>query len=267
VAPKLPVYAHRLGGRYGPESSPAALSRTLSQPVDGLEADVVLTADDKVVVLHDPGLSLSTDLEGWAHELPADELLKARILDRAGEPSDQRPMLLIELVERIPPEMPLELDVKAYVDQDLVRRTVEHACDVLHRHGTVERAEIASFFTLGCRVARARGVAARLIVWGDYAPQALGRWAVQRGIRGVAFEGFVFSRELRETLTAFGLTAQVGAVNSAAQLERLLPLAPDIIVSDSPHEIAAELARMAPQLVSEGDGPDSGSRLPSAADV
>jgi hypothetical protein len=40
-------------------------------------------------------------------------------------------------------------------------------------------------------------------------------------------------------------------VNNAAQLERLLPLAPDIIASDCPHELAAELARLAPELVTE----------------
>jgi glycerophosphoryl diester phosphodiesterase len=62
----LPVYAHRLGGSYGPESSPASLEHTLSQPVDGMEADVVLSADEQVVVLHDPGLSFSTNLDGWA---------------------------------------------------------------------------------------------------------------------------------------------------------------------------------------------------------
>ena len=194
---RLPVYAHRLGGQYGPESSPAALDRTLSQPVDGLEADVVLTTDDQVVVLHDPELSLSTDLEGWAHDIPADKLLEARILDRSGEPSDQRPMLLTELLERIPSTMPLELDVKAYVDQELVRRTAEKACDIVHGHGTPGRAEIASFFTVGCVAARSRDVAARLIVWGDYAPQALGRWAIEHGIQGVAFEGFIFARAAR----------------------------------------------------------------------
>ena len=261
---RLPVYAHRLGGQYGPESSPAASERTLSQPVDGLEADVVLTTDDQFFVLHDPELSLSTDLEGWAHDIPADKLLEARILDRSGEPSDQRPMLLTELLERIPSTMPLELDVKAYVDQELVRRTAEKACDIVHGHGTPGRAEIASFFTVGCVAARSRDVAARLIVWGDYAPQALGRWAIEHGIQGVAFEGFIFSRELREATTAFGLTAQVGAVNSADQLERLLPLAPDIIVSDRPHEVAAELARMAPHLVSE-EGPSGDRPLPASA--
>jgi glycerophosphoryl diester phosphodiesterase len=258
MAGRLPVYAHRLGGRYGPESSPASLERTLSAPVDGLEADVVMTSDERVVVLHDPGLSLSTELSGWAHEIGSAELLRARILDRAGEPSDQRPMLLEELLERIPGMIPLQLDVKAYVDQELVRRTVERACEVLHQHGSDQRAEILSFFTVGCVAARSRDVTARLVVWADYAPEALGRWAVARDIAGVAVEGFLFSRELRETMTAFGLTAQVGAVNDADQLERVLPLAPDIVVSDRPHEVAAELARMAPHLVSADSAAEVG---------
>jgi hypothetical protein len=40
-------------------------------------------------------------------------------------------------------------------------------------------------------------------------------------------------------------------VNNPAQLERLLPLAPDLIASDCPHELAADLARPAPELVTE----------------
>jgi glycerophosphoryl diester phosphodiesterase len=48
------IYAHRLGRAYGPDSSHAALRRSLEQHVDGLETDCCLTADGELVLLHDP---------------------------------------------------------------------------------------------------------------------------------------------------------------------------------------------------------------------
>jgi glycerophosphoryl diester phosphodiesterase len=53
-----PLYAHRLGRHYGPDSSAAALRHTLTGPVEGLETDVCLTADERLVLLHDPLLTL-----------------------------------------------------------------------------------------------------------------------------------------------------------------------------------------------------------------
>jgi glycerophosphoryl diester phosphodiesterase len=48
------LYARRLGGAYGRDSSAAALTRALERPLDGLETDCCLTADDDLVLLHDP---------------------------------------------------------------------------------------------------------------------------------------------------------------------------------------------------------------------
>jgi glycerophosphoryl diester phosphodiesterase len=79
------IYAHRFGGQLGPESSRAALERSLSGPVDGFEADVVLSADGEVLACHDPHLQLSTaDLSGWAHQYPAAVLTRACSTVRAG---------------------------------------------------------------------------------------------------------------------------------------------------------------------------------------
>jgi glycerophosphoryl diester phosphodiesterase len=80
------IYAHRFGGQLGPESSRAALERSLSGSVDGLETDVVLTADGDVLACHDPLLQISlADLSGWAHQYPAAVLTERTCaMDRAG---------------------------------------------------------------------------------------------------------------------------------------------------------------------------------------
>jgi glycerophosphoryl diester phosphodiesterase len=245
--PLIPIYAHRLGGAYGPESSYAALERTLSAHVDGLECDVCMSADGEVFALHDPALELCTDGEGWVHDVDAAEIARLRIRDRRAEPSDQNPMPLRELLALIPDEIQLQLDVKAYADVELARLTAERSCRALIEHGTAGRAEIISFFTPACAVAREHGVRTRLVMWADYAPHALVAWAAAHGMSGVSLEGFIFSPDLRRALTDAGLTASVGSVNSRRQLERVLPLGPDILVSDNPHELAVELEAMKPR--------------------
>jgi len=244
VTDGLPVYGHRFGGEYGPESSRAALEKSLGQGVDGLECDIILSRDDEVFALHDPGLPLSTDLEGWAQEHDADEIDKAFIRDQKGEISDQRPLRLRAVLDLIPPDLPLQLDVKAYADPELVDRTTARACEIAKDHGTDDRIELISFFTRGCVVAVDHGVATRLVLWADYAPEALVQWLADREIIGVSLEGFIFAHELIDPLQDAGLTISVGAVNSLGQLERLVPMHPDIIVSDCPAEIKDGLAQL-----------------------
>jgi glycerophosphoryl diester phosphodiesterase len=244
VTDELPVYGHRFGGEYGPESSRAALEKSLAQGVAGLECDIILSRDDEVFALHDPDLALCTNLEGWAHDHDADEIDEAFIRDQKAEISDQHPLRLRAVLDLIPPDLPLQLDVKAYADPELVDRTTARACEIAKDHGTDDRIELISFFSRGCVVAVDHGVATRLVLWADYAPEALVQWLADHEIIGVSLEGFIFSHELIDPLQDAGLTISVGAVNSHGQLERLLPMHPDIIVSDCPAEIKDRLAKL-----------------------
>jgi glycerophosphoryl diester phosphodiesterase len=238
----IPVYAHRFGSAYGPESSHQALEGALANEVEGLESDIVLTRDDRVLALHDPILTYSTDLSGWAHEHDAAELIDAHLVGETGEPSDQHPMALEEVLEIVPDDIPYQLDVKAYANHELARRTAARACDVVRAHGTHDRAELISFFTVGCEAAVERGIGTRLVAWADYAPAALTEWATSRRIAGLSLEGFILSEELVETIHAAGLTISAGAVNTADQGRRMIELGVEILVSDRPHELRDELA-------------------------
>jgi glycerophosphoryl diester phosphodiesterase len=236
------IYAHRLGADYGPECSRAALAESLNRRVEGLETDVVLTADDAVFALHDPILEVSTDASGWANDVSADVLRSARLRDAVGEPSDERPPFLEEVFEAIPEDMPIQLDVKAYADGALARRTAERASEVAIDHGTHARVEVISFFSEACLAAAELGLDARLVAWSDYDPSAMADWASGHGCVGVAMEGFILNRRIATAVSDAGLTLSVGAVNSRDQVERLLPFEPQILVSDRPAELRFELA-------------------------
>jgi glycerophosphoryl diester phosphodiesterase len=245
-AASTPLYAHRFGAAYGPESSRSALEHTLAGGVDGIEADILLTRDERVLALHDPILSYSTDLTGWAHERDAAEILEAHLPDEVGEPSDEHPMGLEEVLDAIPRDLAFQLDVKAYADHELARRTAERACEVVRGHGSADRVEIISFFSGACAAASGLGVSSRLVAWSDYAPEALAEWAVGHGMVGVSFEGFILSERIMEAVHAAGLTVSAGAVNTVDQARKLIALEVDILVSDRPHELRSELTEAEP---------------------
>ncbi len=231
------LIAHRLGRAYGIDSSLRTLRRTLDRPVGGLETDVCLTSDGDLVLLHDPLLTLGTTLSGWAHERTAAELRAGRLLDGDG-PSDEPPMFLSELLETAPPELPLQLEVKAHADPELARRTAAAICARSGRER--DRVEVISFHGAACAEAAARGYRARLVVWADYAPEALAAWAVSHGVGGVSIEHFLLSEPLVRTLRLAGLSVNTGTINSVELLERALAFEPDAVCTDRPHELHAE---------------------------
>src|SRR2546430_431935 len=244
------ISAHRLGRGYGPDSSAAALTGALQRPLDGLETDCCLTADGELVLLHDPLLEVGTTVSGWAHERSAAEIRAGRLRHRDGTPSEERPLLLEELLELAPPGATLQLEVKAHADPALARHTARALCERLRDHSSPERTEVISFWSGACELAAELGFRARLVIVADYRIQTLASWGRRVGLHGVCVEHFLLSRVLVATLQAFGLSVTTGTVNHAAMLEPLLPLGLDAVTSDAPHELRTALGQthVAPAL-------------------
>jgi glycerophosphoryl diester phosphodiesterase len=239
------LYAHRLGRAYGPDSSATALAGSLAAGVDGLETDVCLTADGELVLLHDPLLTLGTTLDGWAHQRTAAEILGARILDRDREPTAERPLTLDELLATTPGDLPIQVEVKAHADPELARRTARILCERYRGADERRRLELISFHSAACATAAAHGLRSRLVVWAEYAPEALAAWAVSRGVAGVSVEHFLLAPKLVAVFRLAGLSVSTGTVNDPELLARVAELAlPDAVCTDRPGELRAEALRL-----------------------
>jgi len=234
----VPLYAHRLGRAYGPDNSRTALAGALAAGVDGLECDVCLTADGGLVLVHDPWLPSGTDLEGWAHERTAAELRRARL--SGGE----APLFVEELLAVAPRDLVLQFEVKSHADPELATRTVEALAVVLAR-AAGRRVEVLSFASAACVGAASLGLPARLVIWADYAPQALARWARRHRVMGVCVEHFLLSRSLVAALRRGGLSVTTGTVNDATLLDRVAALGVDAVTSDDPAAVRAAFAAAA----------------------
>ncbi len=244
--PVPPLYAHRLGRAYGPDSSARALAGALRAGVDGLETDVCLTSDGQLALLHDPLLSLGTTLQGWAHERTAAEIARANLLDRNGLETAERPLTLDELLAHAPSDLPIQVEVKAHADPGLARRTAVAVCERYGRGSERRRLELISFHSVACATAAAYGFRSRLVVWADYAPEALAAWAVSRGVTGVSVEHFLLSSKLASVFRLAGLSVNTGTINDAELLARTTELAsPDAVCTDRPAELRSETMSIA----------------------
>jgi glycerophosphoryl diester phosphodiesterase len=238
-----PMIAHRCGRAYGPDSSRQALRIALAGgTLAGVETDVCLTRDGALVCLHDPCLSLVSTATGWAHERSAADVLAGRLLTGDGRVSGEHPLLVEELLDLVPPRLSVQLDVKAHADDALARRTVSALAAVLARRTDAGRVELLSFHAAAIEQAAAHGLATRLVIWADYAPDALAQWATEHGLRGVCIEHFLLGGRVVAALRDAGLSITTGTVNHAVIAERVLTHAPAALTSDRPHELAAELA-------------------------
>jgi glycerophosphoryl diester phosphodiesterase len=246
-----PLFAHRLGRAYGPDSSIAALERALAGS-DGVETDVCLTADEQLVLLHDPLLSAGTNLQGWVHEHSLDQIRReAVLLDRDACPTGERPLSLDELLDATPRDMPVQVDIKAHADPELAARTARVLCERYGRTRQCRRIEVISFHSSACVVAAAHGFASRLVVFADYAPEALATWASRHGVGGVSVEHFLLTRRLARVFRLAGLSVNTGTINDTELRLRVVRTAcPDAVCSDRP----AELRRGA-RLLDEGTAP------------
>ena len=109
-------------------------------------------------------------------------------------------MLLDELLDDAPGDLPVQVEVKAHGDPGLARATAAAVCRVAGTRPDRGRVEVLSFHTIACEETARHGMPARLVAWADYAPAALARWAARAGVGGVCIEHFLLHPALVERL-------------------------------------------------------------------
>lgn len=131
------IFAHRGASQDLPENTLAGFELALEQNADGIELDVHLSADRKVVVIHDRDLSRTTNGTGYVDATPLSEL---RQLD-AGE--GQRIPTLAEVLTLAAGRAILNIELKGFSTSaaDLPQAVI----DLVSAHGLVQNVIFSSF--------------------------------------------------------------------------------------------------------------------------
>ena len=151
-------------------------------------------------------------------------------------------MLLEELLDDAPRDLPVQVEVKAYGDPELARVTAAAVCRVAGLRADRDRVEVLSFHTTACEETVRHRMPARLVAWADYTPAALARWAALAGVGGVCIEHFLVHPGLVERLRFDGLSVTTGTVNDATLAARVAAHGVDAITTDRPAALHHELA-------------------------
>lgn len=144
------IVGHRGAEGLAPPNTRAAIRRALETGVDGVELDVWRTADDELILFHDPVLDWDSTGHGWIENRSWDEIEGVRI---DGEPLITFAEALEEL-ESTDVEIYLELKEGGYTDAVL---------DVAAEYGVLDRLTVISFDRAALESAQRIGVSTGLV--------------------------------------------------------------------------------------------------------
>jgi glycerophosphoryl diester phosphodiesterase len=228
--------AHRGFSRDGLENSLAAFAAAVDLGLTYLETDVHATRDGVLLAFHDDHLDRVTDGSGTIADLTWTQLRTARI-------GGVEPIPLLEDVLGSWPQVKVNIDVKA-------SPAIEPLISVIRRTGALDRVCVASFSgrrraavrrALGPTLATSVGPA-RTAIWrlGGSLPGLAGRLAAGAGLGEAAAAqvplragplDLVTARSIRSAHRA-GVQVHVWTVNEPAEMNRLLDLGVDGLITD-----------------------------------
>lgn len=237
-------FAHRGGAGAHPENTMAAFAAAVALGYRYLETDIHATADGVLLAFHDDRLDRVTDGRGIVADLPWSTVRPARV-------AGTEPIVRLDDLLGAWPDVRLNLDPK----HDAAVAPLVRA---IRRHAAVDRVCVGSF-SMG-RLARIRAalgpalctslgppevLAVRLAAWHVAGAGALavrgGGACLQVPVRDRGIT--IVDRATVATAHRFGLPVHVWTVDDPADMERLLDLGVDGLMSDRPAVLRDVLAR------------------------
>ena len=230
------VFGHRGARQAAPENTLAAFRKALEMGADGIELDVMLSADGVPVVIHDSTLERTTNGNGRVEERPLDQL---RELDAGGHFSPQfrgEPIpTLAEVLDAFGGALRINIELKSRssADDGLEARVVE-----LVRARALDSSVIFSSFN-PLSLWRARRLAPEIrrgLLYARDMPIYLSRaWAAPfLGLDAVHPEaGMVDARYMRWARSK-GYHVNVWTVNEPPEMLRLIEVGVDMLITDRP---------------------------------
>lgn len=245
--PNVEIIAHRGASYDAPENTLAAVMLAWRQDFD-VEIDVHLTADKRIVVIHDKDTKRTAGTKLVVADTAAEELRKLEVgRFKSEEFAGEKIPFLEEVLQTIPPHRKLYVEIKSGPE------TVPVLEGILRKSGKLSRIVIIGFDIDVVALAKER-MPRTPVYWlkgtekqkvtNRYIPHdaSLIRRAQEKKLDGldVHFAGVTeeFSRQVRES----GLGLYVWTVDDPDEARRLVALGVDGITTNRPAWLAEQLA-------------------------
>ncbi len=257
----LIVFAHRGDSGNFPENTMLAFSKAATYDIDALETDIHLTADDKIVVFHDETVDRTTDGSGYLREKTLAELkaLDAgyRWTNDNGEtyPFRGQGLQIVTLEEMFVafPTMWINIDIKHH-DENIIDPFIQ----LIRTHNMQKNLLVGSFDTKILKLFREKcpevvTAASLTEVFWFFLLSKLRLTKLYRG-KSPAFQipetqkvlGFELRLVDRRFVTAAhaqNIAVHVWTVNEEADMQRLITLGVDGLMSDYPLRVLKLIGR------------------------
>ena len=222
------VIAHRGASAYATENTLAAYDLAIEQGADVLEFDVRAAAYGEIVTVHDPTMLRTAGDPRHVVELTSTEL-------ESIDPPAARPASLDAVLCRYGPDTRYLVDLK-----DPAPEWEERVAEAIDRHGLRERAIVQSFDFEALRRLRA---AVPWLELGALNPRMLGPQRplhlVAEIATGIGVPHATLDAEYVGAAHARGLAVRAWTVDEQADVERVLGLGVDGVITNRPDAAAA----------------------------
>lgn len=230
------IFAHRGASAHAPENTLAAFELALAQNADAIELDVKLSADGRVVVIHDPTVDRTTGSRGRVRDLTLSQL---QTLDAGSFFSEkyhaEKIPALEEVFETVGKRTFINVELTNYnTPRD---ELVETVCMLVKKFGLQDRVMFSSFFATNLSKAYAylpevpRGLLALNGLLGAWARSfgfAFGKYqALHPNLKDATQEQVQRVHRLKRRI-------HVWTVNAADDMRRLFHWGVDAIFTDDP---------------------------------
>jgi glycerophosphoryl diester phosphodiesterase len=251
------VFAHRGSSAALPEHTLAAYERAIAEGADGLECDVRLTRDHQPVCIHDALIDRTSNGRGRVSDATLTELSKLDFAPGTGRPAGI--LTLDQLVTTVlDAARPLQLLIETKHPSRFGGAVEEAVVNVLARHrlvtaaGAPERGvgvTVMSFSALALRRMRVLAPEVPTVFLFDIGPKAVweGRTPFGADALGPGVKALRGRPDLVRRAHDRGHRVYVWTVNTAADINLVIDLGVDGIISDRPADVLATLGRHPPR--------------------
>lgn len=229
-----------------PENSISSFEAAIDEGADGVELDVEITMDGKIIVMHDDTVDRTTDCTGCVSAMTFDEVRACRLLDGDGNPTDEHPPTLLEVYSAIGGAKLINVELKVFGPDCLTDTTgpealVEAAIADVLRIGGASRTLFSSSDETAAEILRTQhaGLYSALIALNP--DDAFVERAIALGLDAI-HPFFSISAEAVETALEAGLQVNVWTVDSATLMQQQLDKGVTAIITDEPAVLAELIA-------------------------
>jgi glycerophosphoryl diester phosphodiesterase len=248
------VVAHRGASGSAPETTLAAYRLALALDADFLELDVQMSRDGEIVAIHDARVDRTSDGQGAVAELTLGEIrgLDAGSWFNRDHPDRARPEFAGERVPTLQEIIDLTRPTRAglYVEikqPELYPAEFEgRVLEVLGRNGFEHRVVVQTFDPRSLAKVRALAPALRTALLADGLEPDPVATTSRLGSRELALDHGLLTREVAGRVRAAGLALTVWTVDAESDLERMIDLGVDRIITNHPERLIRLLDRWRP---------------------